>query len=180
MTLESIYYIGQTIAVGAILVSLAAIYWQQRQANQIARTENLGNLAGGYAASLRDIMVHRDLAEIFRKVMFEGIPLDATETTRILLYFNQLLIDHRSVWAAWEQGLFDRQILEDHNANTAWYLSVPLFEAEWRRCRKIGLYSGTFGDHVDTLAAASSPSTQQAPIEGQDRQELANLPKEDQ
>lgn len=40
MTLETIYYIGQTIAVGAILISLVAIYIQQRKDHALARAEN--------------------------------------------------------------------------------------------------------------------------------------------
>ena len=40
MTLETIYYIGQTIAVVAILISLVAIYFQQRQTHSLARAEH--------------------------------------------------------------------------------------------------------------------------------------------
>ena len=39
MTLEELYYISQIVAVVAILASLAAVYWQVRQANMIARAE---------------------------------------------------------------------------------------------------------------------------------------------
>ncbi|PHS29229.1 MAG: hypothetical protein COA85_01725 [Robiginitomaculum sp.] len=40
MTLESIYYIGQTVAVLAILASLVALYFQQRQGQVIARASS--------------------------------------------------------------------------------------------------------------------------------------------
>jgi len=40
MTLETIYYIGQTIAVGAILASLVAIWFQQRKDHELAKAEN--------------------------------------------------------------------------------------------------------------------------------------------
>jgi len=40
MTLETIYYIGQTIAVGAILTSLVAIWFQMRKDHALARAEN--------------------------------------------------------------------------------------------------------------------------------------------
>ena len=40
MTLETIYYITQIIAVGAILISLIAIYIQQRKDHILARAEN--------------------------------------------------------------------------------------------------------------------------------------------
>ena len=37
MTLETIYYIGQTVAVGAILASLVAIWFQMRQSQKMER-----------------------------------------------------------------------------------------------------------------------------------------------
>ena len=40
MTLETIYYITQIIAVGAILASLVAIYIQQRKDHVLARAEH--------------------------------------------------------------------------------------------------------------------------------------------
>ena len=49
MTLETIYYIGQTVAVVAIVASLVAIYWQQREANKMARVENAAGLSSNYA-----------------------------------------------------------------------------------------------------------------------------------
>ena len=39
MTLETIYYVGQTIAVGAILASLVAIYIQQRKDHAFAQAQ---------------------------------------------------------------------------------------------------------------------------------------------
>ncbi len=44
MTLESIYYIGQTIAVVAILGSLIAIYFQMRQGQALARADSQRDL----------------------------------------------------------------------------------------------------------------------------------------
>ncbi|MEL6706847.1 MAG: hypothetical protein AAFP79_01095 [Pseudomonadota bacterium] len=40
MTLEEIYFIGQTISAVAILGSLVAIYWQQRKAHALATAES--------------------------------------------------------------------------------------------------------------------------------------------
>ena len=40
MTLETVYYITQIIAVGAILASLVAIYIQQRKDHALAKAEN--------------------------------------------------------------------------------------------------------------------------------------------
>ena len=154
MSLENIYYIGQTIAVVAILCSLGAIYWQQRQANNIAKSQNASGLAANYAEALNNIMIHGDLAEIFRKVMFDEGELTPVETTRILIYFNQMLIAHRSEWQAANDGLFDPDILEDADSNTAWYLTRPLFREEWKRVRAGAIYGGGFSGHIDSLIKA--------------------------
>ncbi|MEL6359773.1 MAG: hypothetical protein AAFR21_01710 [Pseudomonadota bacterium] len=155
MSLETIYYIGQTVAVILILGSLVAIFWQQRQANKIAQVQNAAALSSGYASSLRDIINNADLAAIFRKAMFDDEELTPVEATQILLFFNQLLIDHRSIWLAHKNGLYEDQGLKGYDTNTAWYLSKPLFRAEWRRWRDMGFYDGPFGDHIERLIKKS-------------------------
>lgn len=115
MDLETIYYIGETVAVGAILASLVAIYIQQRQANKIARVENAAALSANYSGSLRDIKNSAELAAIFRKVMFDDEALTPVETTRILLYFDLMLAEHQRD----ENGLFDKHTFQMMAANTA-------------------------------------------------------------
>ena len=44
MTLETIYYVGQTIAVVAILISLAAIWFQMKQTHDLARVDSSRNM----------------------------------------------------------------------------------------------------------------------------------------
>jgi len=151
MDLEAIYYIGQTVAVVAILGSLIAIYWQQRQANIMALTQNTELIGNAYADTLRSVMEHEDLAEIFRKTMFEDCELTPVEMTRITIYFNMMLGGHRNIWTASQNGLLPEQSLKDSDANLAWYLTRPVFLNEWKRVKAQGQYGGAFGDHIDRL-----------------------------
>lgn len=151
MTLETVYYITQILAVGAILASLVAIYWQQREANKLARVQNSEGLTASYADSLRDLMNSAELASIFRKVMFEGEVLDPIETTRILFYFNLMITGHHKAWVAQENGLYDEESFNIVIGNTAWYLSKPIFLAEWRRIKAEGIFIGGFAEHIDSL-----------------------------
>ena len=161
MTLETLYYITQIIAVFAILASLVAIYWQQRQANIMARTENAEQLGGFFAGALQTIMADKELAGLLRKVMFEDGDLDPVERTRILIYFNIMLSGHRGMWGAYQNGLLADTNMKDMDANTAWYLTRPVFRAEWKRMRAQGQFSGSFGDHVDSLMApAEEPAVE--------------------
>jgi len=58
MTLETIYYIGQTIAVGAILVSLVAIYIQQRKDHAFAQAESEREILQQTAHWFDDLLTH--------------------------------------------------------------------------------------------------------------------------
>lgn len=161
MTLESIYYIGQTIAVVAILGSLIAIFLQQRQANKISRIENSQSLSAAYANSLRDIMNNAELAAIFRKVMFEDAPLDRVEATRILFYFSVMLDSNVKAWVAKQNGLYDATAMKPMTANTAWYLTKPIFRKEWKRLESLGFYPDGFADHINGLIEPTGSDDEQ-------------------
>jgi len=161
MTLEEIYYIGQTIAVVAILGSLGAIYWQQRQANRIAMTQNMV-LFDRYGDSLRAIMENEDLASIFRKAMFDNEALAPVEHTRLMVYFSMMLSSHRDLWIAQQQGLASSFSMQEMDANVSWHLAHSLFLAEWKRLYANGQFAGEFGLHINELielheANASEP-----------------------
>lgn len=71
MTLENIYYIGQTIAVIAILASLVAIYFQQRQSHVFERNSGHRDLlkqASEHFDYLRD---DESLFEDVRNCLYE-------------------------------------------------------------------------------------------------------------
>jgi len=168
MSLETIYYITQIVAVGLILVSLVAIYWQQRQSNRIARSQNAELLMASYGNALREIMVHEDLAVIMRKVMFDGEHVSPVEATRISVLFNLMLSGHRAAWNAAQDGLYNSDVLKNYDANTTWYLSAPIFLAEWKRIRTLEQFSGSFVDHIDSLIADTTPPDSSLPKEEPD------------
>jgi len=78
MTLENIYYIGQTIAVGAILVSLVAIYIQQRKDHALARAEHQREILDSSTRLFDSIRFQPTGLESVRKCLvdFEGAEPD--------------------------------------------------------------------------------------------------------
>lgn len=159
MTLENIYYISQTIAVFAILGSLAAIYFQQRQANKIARRDISQRVSSSYGDSVRELMVNPELAATFRKVMFEQAELSPLEATQILTYFNLTVAAHHDAYLAYREGLVDARMMEGLDRNTASYLTAPTFEREWRRIQRLGIYQREFCDHVHARVREFYPDT---------------------
>ena len=66
MTLEEIYYIGQTIAVVAILASLGAIWFQMRQQARITSTEITRSTSDRAQAILGELYKDAELARLIR------------------------------------------------------------------------------------------------------------------
>jgi len=84
MTLESIYYIGQMLAVIAILASLIAIYYQIRQTNRISRYNSTNSLIGQWDRLNELLVTHRDLRLVLNKTK----PLSEEETAQVNTYAN--------------------------------------------------------------------------------------------
>jgi hypothetical protein len=157
MNLEEIYYIGQTIAVVAILGSLAGIFLQLRQANKIARIDFSQRVSSNYSDSIRELMSNPALADAFRKAMFERKELSPAESTQILTYFNLTIAAHSDAFLAYDEGLIDRSLLDGLDHNTTWYLTAPVFGREWRRICRLGLFSAEFIEHLNSRQAALHP-----------------------
>ena len=81
MTLEEIYYIGQTIAAVAILGSLLSIFFQQWQANKMARLAMAQRVSSNYSNRMREIMSNQTVAVvvILASLIFVGLQLRQTE-----------------------------------------------------------------------------------------------------
>jgi len=102
MTLETIYYIGQTIAVFAILISLVALWFQRRQTYSVEKSNAQRQLLDGcrsFFSSLshdpalfedvRHCLHHYERADDFKKQRFWGWAFD------ILMMTEQVFYQHR-------------------------------------------------------------------------------------
>jgi hypothetical protein len=83
VTLESIYYIGQTIAVVVIIATLFAVLKQSRQANKIARAELTRAQLSDASNVIASIYTSPELVDILLKV--DG---EKRLTARELFKFN--------------------------------------------------------------------------------------------
>ena len=126
MTLEDIYYIGQTIAVVAILVSLVAVWFEMRQGHLLARAD-LSNQFRLANQSLTMRMVDDpELGRAFRTLVLEGGRIDDPDTfTRMIGWFGAYSNLYFDAVDASKKGLMDEWLfLEIENA-WAQYLAVP-------------------------------------------------------
>lgn len=153
---DAIGAIGEIAGAFAVLVSLIFVGLQVRHSAEQTKTSNLLARADMSERSIRtmgdtvsELARNTELAEAFRKVMFERAELTPLERTLISSYFNVWLIRHRAAFASASSGLIDAQMLREMDSTTQWYLAVPEFAEDWHHSQKNGIFSGSFADHVN-------------------------------
>ena len=106
MTLETIYYIGQTIAVIAILGSLVAIYIQIRQQNQLSRFNAIREVIEQYNALNGLVISEASLRAAINKTS----PLSEDENFQLLTYAGSRCNIWSSIQTAYENGLIEERV----------------------------------------------------------------------
>jgi hypothetical protein len=142
MTLESIYYIGQTVAVLAILASLAAVFIQMRQIsqqtrqmNQLARadlTMNVWMQTGTVNLSMVD---SPEKADFLYRALIKNEPLTGPERFRFRYLMSIALGSHEAGFNLHRRGLIEEGTYAQMEATTLSYLQNPAARKWWRRYR---------------------------------------------
>ena len=118
MTLVTVYYIGQTIAVGAILASLVAIYIQQRKDHAFAQAESQREILQQASQWFDQMLAHPSGLESVRRCLksFRGA------TPREQAEFSQYMV--RAVSLA-EQATFMRKDKLIHDSSHVKLVMLP-------------------------------------------------------
>ncbi len=142
MTLESIYYIGQTVAVLAILASLAAVFFQMRQISkqtqqmsELARVDltlNVWMQTGAIQLSLAD---SPEKADFLYRTLVENQPLTGPEKLRFLYVMSVALGSHEAGFNLHRRGLIEEATYSQMEATTLSYMKDPAARNWWRRYR---------------------------------------------
>lgn len=165
MTLENIYYIGQTIAVAAILATLGAVYWQVRQNNQIARATLT------QSTWLQNTQMHAALydspekAELMHRALFGTGPLSDVERLRIGTCLAVALGTHEAAFTLRKRGMIEEAAYRSCEEVTRRYLLSPIVRRWWARNRA----SGRDADYVALLdgivaGISAAPPEPTAPV----------------
>ena len=145
MTLENIYYIGQTIAVGAILVSLVAIYIQQRKDHALARAEHQREILDSSTRLFDSIRLQPTGLESVRKCLvdFEGAEPD--QQAEFGAFAMQTLLLAEKAMYADQDGLLVDAALEAYLNIAVFFIGTPGGRQYWARTNPM------FGDEIKTL-----------------------------
>jgi len=133
MTLEDIYYISQIVAVIAILGSLAAVYWQVRQTNMIARadlTQSSFLQATHLQVSLYDTPEKADL--MYRALRGTG-PLSDPERIRVEVSLAAVFGMHEVAFTLKQRDMIEPGAYMGFEAIVRLFMRSPYVQAYWAR-----------------------------------------------
>lgn len=134
MTLETIYYMGQSVAVIAILVSLAFVGYQTRQTNRLARTE----LTRALLAETREFADSISTSPEMSAFMFEAQrakePLSPERFFRLAMYYASWFTAVESAFKINKQGLMEPSVYE-HIRGTTRTMDCANLRLWWEHAR---------------------------------------------
>ncbi|KCZ94041.1 hypothetical protein [Hyphomonas johnsonii] len=151
MSLETIYYIGQTIAAAGILGSLVAIWFQQRQSIKIARADMTERTLGKFYSAMEIMTQDPDLSLHYMRLVRGQVPADEAIVQRLVWFFSLMMQAHASSYFLWRDHLSDDRTIDPHNKTILVHLKVPLFNREWERTRRRGTFPVDYMAFVEKL-----------------------------
>lgn len=135
MTLENIYYIGQTVAVVAILASLVAIWIQMRQAHRLARLETTRAIWADAIEMLRSQAEDKEKAEFLQRALFTNDKLSDAEKTRLYLILSSLFVGMENGFAMAQSGMMEEKFWPRMRASIVDYLRPERGRRWWAIAR---------------------------------------------
>ena len=148
MTLESIYYIGQTIAVLALVMSLIFVGMQMRRANELARNEVSDRVVEAFAEKLQTVMADAEFSAVFMRAYAGRSDFSEEEWGRLALFTSMIINSVRSFISAKQRGLMEPIAEEAGMRTICFFLSQPAFARIWRWHEKSGAHNPAIFDVI--------------------------------
>lgn len=131
MTLEEVYYIGQTIAAVAILGSLVAIYWQQRKTHALERAASQREISQQAARLFDDILRNPSGLESLQQCMHDYHSATVRQKTEFVQFIlKHVMLAEQSTYMTSNQLIYDLS-REKIVSLAAMYLSTPGGQQYW-------------------------------------------------
>ena len=136
MTLEEIYYIGQTIAVVAILASLGAIWFQMRQANKLAKLETTRAIWMDAGERVLSHAEDAEKADFFQRALFESGELTNAEKTRLYLVMSSMFTTFENGFTMHNSGMMNERFWPRMRDSMRDYLAAERGQRWWAIAKK--------------------------------------------
>ncbi len=178
MTLESIYYIGQTVAVFAILGSLFALLYQVREQRRDSQLAARHNLSVEYRKIMDPMHETPHLAMNWSKSLSVGLHGLTTEEFYLVSAFIQnTLRGFEEFHVQYKNGRIDENLWRAISIHLAELNSTKGFQDYW--ALRAQIYSDEFRTFVENLEAREYRGINKKPSEFTDGSEMSPDPKEE-
>lgn len=159
MSLENIYYIGQTLAVVAILGSLIALLIQMRQGNRLVRAQLTSEIQAAFSEDTQFIIEDEAFADIYNRAFSSSGRLTNVEITRFTAWVEKMQMDAERAYFLNRNKLIDADVLRRFERLTVWHhLNSALHRAHWAR-HKSSRFAPKFVEYFDDLVATTAPAS---------------------
>ena len=150
MSLETIYYISQILAVLGVIGSLIFVGLQMRQANVFARNEVSDRVGNRLGALQLSIMTDSELNGIVQRAYAGQSNFSEEEWTRLAPYMLAIISTARSMMSAKQSGLLEPLAEESGLRSVCWVLSKPAFAKAWKWQQKLEAHDPAIFEYVGT------------------------------
>jgi hypothetical protein len=154
MTLENIYYIGQTIAVVALLISILFVGYQIHQNTKAIKATSHHAITDSFNQINALMITDRSSARLWRLGLSGMKKLDEDEQVS----FSFMMLGYSRVFETlyyqYKNGTMDRKLFDAELNTLKWSVSNPGFR-EWWANNPISL-SAEYRGFIDGLIAAST------------------------
>lgn len=152
MTLESLYYVSQTVAVLAILGSLVILIFQQRQTRQRAVDESADVMNSGLGDLRIRLGTDPELADLWVRGLFDLDNLSPQERFRFRLLAAQLFENTYILYRRHKRGTVSSEDWDRHAAFMRDGFEAPGTVQMW--AVRSGYYPREFVTVIDALITA--------------------------
>ena len=132
MNLEAIYYIGQTVAVVAIILSLIFVGVQIKQNTEQTRVQNSAHLQGRFDDWWRMIGEDADLAYAYQRLL-SGEKTDAPQAAQLGIFCNMMANVTWTAYIAEKQGTGTMKLAVESEWQYAEMITNPLLFSAHKR-----------------------------------------------
>ena len=151
MTLESIYYIGQTVAVVVIVLTLLAILYQGYQTNKIARADLTLNMWMQAGAAHYSFVDSPEKADFMHRALNDGGSLTDPEKLRFANLLGYAIGAHEAAFMLHNRSLVETAAYDRSEGLSRMYLQSRRVR-KWWRIRREYKYDPRFRALIDAMA----------------------------
>lgn len=157
MSLESIYYIGQTFAVLAILVSLAYVAFQTRQNTKVTRAKAAWDAQNSFVEINETLAAGGTVGDLTYKAVNDVSNLSDYEKYRMHRYMRGVFQRVEAQYALFTNGILDEEVWQLRRRYIRGLMNVPLIAEIWQADKTNFMFTEAFVHEMDSAPDTDRP-----------------------